>query len=83
MNASDGDGNGIVQLGSDGNFLKAVYVCTNDGKGATYKTVKAWFSDRRLKNVGEKYTAGLEELKKLDFYHYFLYLLLLYYQSFH
>ena len=70
LNASDGDGNGIVQLGSDGNFLKAVYVCTNDGKGATYKTVKAWFSDRRLKNVGEKYTAGLEELKKLDFYHY-------------
>ena len=27
-------------------------------------------SDRRLKNVGEKYTAGLDELKKLDFYHY-------------
>lgn len=27
-------------------------------------------SDKRLKNVGEKYTAGLEELKKLDFYHY-------------
>ena len=27
-------------------------------------------SDSRLKNVGEKYTAGLEELKKLDFYHY-------------
>ena len=27
-------------------------------------------SDRRLKNVGEKYTAGLEELKNLDFYHY-------------
>ena len=27
-------------------------------------------SDRRLKNVGEKYTAGLEELKKLDFFHY-------------
>lgn len=26
--------------------------------------------DRRLKNVGEKYIAGLEELKKLDFYHY-------------
>ena len=33
---------------------------------ATQKTL----SDRRLKNVGEKYTAGLEELKKLDFYHY-------------
>lgn len=27
-------------------------------------------SDRRLKNVGEAYTAGLGELKKLDFYHY-------------
>ena len=27
-------------------------------------------SDRRLKNVGEKYTAGLEELKKLDFFHF-------------
>ena len=31
---------------------------------------KNFFSDRRLKNVGEKYTAGLDELKKLDFYHY-------------
>ena len=27
-------------------------------------------SDRRLKNVGEKYTAGLDELKKLEFFHY-------------
>ena len=27
-------------------------------------------SDRRLKNVGEKYTAGLSELKQLDFFHY-------------
>ena len=33
-----------------------------------YKGVS--LSDRRLKNVGEKYTAGLDELKKLDFYHY-------------
>ena len=41
-------------------------------------TVPSWLrgytlsgvSDRRLKNVGEKYTAGLDELKKLDFYHY-------------
>ena len=30
-----------------------------------------WFtSDRRLKNVGEKYKAGLAELKKLDLYNY-------------
>ena len=28
------------------------------------------YSDKMLKNVGEKYTAGLEELKKLDFFHY-------------
>lgn len=27
-------------------------------------------SDRRLKNVGKVYTAGLEELKKLEFFHY-------------
>ena len=31
---------------------------------------KAFTSDRRLKNVGEKYTAGLDELKKLEFFHY-------------
>ena len=29
-----------------------------------------YVSDRRLKNIGDKYTAGLEELKKLDFFHY-------------
>ena len=28
------------------------------------------WSDRRLKNVGEKYIAGLAELKKLDFFHF-------------
>ena len=35
-------------------------------------TVEGWVvhSDRRLKNLGKKYTTGLEELKKLDFYHY-------------
>ena len=27
-------------------------------------------SDRRLKNVGEQYTAGLDELKKVDFNHF-------------
>lgn len=27
-------------------------------------------SDRHLKNVGEKYTAGLDELKKLELYHF-------------
>ncbi len=43
---------------------------TNSGFGATYSEATSWFSDRRLKNVGEKYTAGLTELKKLDFFHY-------------
>lgn len=52
-----------------------VYLGTDDYKGDDdnfYRTTKPHFiySDRRLKNVGEKYTAGLEELKKLDFYHY-------------
>ena len=28
------------------------------------------YSDRRLKNIGKKYTSGLAELKKLDFFHY-------------
>ena len=28
------------------------------------------YSDKRLKNIGEKFTAGVNELKKLDLYHY-------------
>ena len=28
------------------------------------------YSDKRLKNLGGKFTAGVNELKKLDFYHY-------------
>ena len=46
---------------------------TSAGDGTVYVMGKTYYyhqSDRRLKNVGEKYTAGLEELKKLDFYHY-------------
>ncbi len=32
---------------------------------------ESWFySDRRLKNIGDAYKAGLDELKKLNFYHY-------------
>ena len=36
----------------------------------TRKYTTTPFSDRRLKNVGKNFTAGLNELKKLDFYHY-------------
>ena len=32
--------------------------------------VGGFTSDRRLKNVGEKFTAGVNELSKLDFFHY-------------
>ena len=28
------------------------------------------YSDKRLKNIGEKFTAVLDELKKLEFFHY-------------
>ena len=35
-----------------------------------FKRYESYVSDRRLKNVGEKFTGGLEELKKLDLYHY-------------
>ena len=32
---------------------------------------KIWYkSDRRLKNVGEKFTSGLEQIKKLDLYNF-------------
>ena len=69
LNVSDGRGNGLVRVASSDDTLRAGGM-TRNNNGATYDTVKSWFSDRRLKNVGEKYTAGLEELKKLDFYHY-------------
>ena len=39
-------------------------------KGSDEWTVKTGLSDRRLKNVGESYTAGLNELEKLNFYHF-------------
>ena len=41
----------------------ADYIKRNIAPGVIY-------SDRRMKNIGEKYTAGLTELKKLDFFHY-------------
>ena len=70
LNLSDGRGIGIARIGSEDKVLKVMDSKTNNQTGASYDTVLTWFSDRRLKNVGEKYTAGLEELKKLDFYHY-------------
>ena len=40
------------------------------GEDYSESAFKSAYSDRRLKNVGEKYTAGLDELKKLEFFHY-------------
>ena len=55
----------ILQRDGDGDW-DAVFA---NGR-VDYSWATSTLSDRRLKNVGEKYTAGLEELKKLDFYHY-------------
>ncbi len=40
----------------------------NDATGQW--AIPGFISDRRLKNVGEKYTDGLDALKKLEFYHF-------------
>lgn len=47
-------------------------MCASGSDYNTNKTISyhTFTSDRRLKNVGEKYTAGLDELKKLEFFHY-------------
>ena len=51
----------------DGERNNRLFMWNGNGDNYSNKTV---ISDRRLKNVGEAYTAGLEELKKLDFFHY-------------
>ena len=48
--------------------LQQLKTASSWSDNATY--VKLNVSDRRLKNIGEAYTAGLDELKKLDFFHY-------------
>ena len=56
------DGSHGLNFGADqGHNLSSAY--STDGRDYTY-------SDKRLKNIGEKYTAGLNELKKLDFFHF-------------
>ena len=41
-----------------------------DNKSFDHGVMPGYFSDKRLKNLGRKYTAGLAELKKLDFFHF-------------
>lgn len=54
-----------IQLGTSS---ETVYIPGNLTVNGTFTGQTS--SDRRLKNVGEKYTAGLAELKKLDAFHY-------------
>lgn len=68
--ASDNGGYGLFRKYTGGKDDKIWYSGGGTGtlevNGISYQ----YRSDRRLKNVGEAYTAGLEELKKLDFFHY-------------
>ena len=62
----------IFSGNTTGSFMSGDYEEGNNAKNF-YNSVKSqfpWLSDRRLKNVGEKYTAGLAEIKKIDFFHY-------------
>ena len=58
--AADGSGITDVFYGTVGGFLNV---------GGNFP-VNYERSDKRLKNVGKKFAAGLAELKKLDFYNY-------------
>ena len=54
--------------------MKAVKETFKNNSGIDYSTfikkMGTFSSDRRLKNVGERFTAGLAELNKLDVYNY-------------
>ena len=69
LRESDGDRD-IVRFGRAESGIGAFLSSAPGTVTVMGNTYSYYRSDRRLKNVGEKYTAGLEELKKLDFYHY-------------
>ena len=50
--------------------LEEGWLTVYDSDGGSTSQALCITSDRRLKNIGETYTAGLTELKKLDFFHY-------------
>ena len=62
------NGNWFISTEDSGCDRLWAYLGTNEQ--AEHHALYVHYSDRRLKNVGEKYTAGLSELKKLDFFHY-------------
>ena len=72
--APDNERYGILRKYSGNNNGKERAWYSDEAKNSNTLEVNGssynYYSDRRLKNVGEAYTAGLEELKKLDFFHY-------------
>ena len=65
-----GNGHGVMYLFSnvtDNRFCGAQTPPAGTNGDITYEK---FLSDRRLKNVGERFTAGLAELNKLDVYNY-------------
>ena len=69
LNVRDGRGLTYGMTWSDENHTKLTEFSKSQ-IDAIFNSSKFYTSDRRLKNVGEKYTAGLNELKQLDFFHY-------------
>ena len=72
--APDNERYGILRKYSGNNNGKERAWYSDEAKNSNTLEVNGssynYYSDRRLKNVGEAYTAGLDELKKLDFFHY-------------
>ena len=66
----------VFRNGSTGAYQPVNYQYENGGRlleidAAANKTVGGFtLSDRRIKNIGDKFTAGVNELSKLDFFHY-------------
>ena len=79
---TDGHSSLWLRAHDDGGSFRCGWVADKDGSGMHFSEKKeyynvappvdrnAYYSDEQLKNVGEEYTAGLAELKKLDFFHY-------------
>lgn len=64
-------GNGDMILFGRARGSDSVFVDGGSGSGSVGSFGVVYEnSDKRLKNVGNKYEAGLAELKKLNFYHY-------------
>ncbi len=70
MRAERSTGNNDMRFGqvrhSDGGHLDI----TGNRNNESFTNIISVASGCRLKNVGEKYTAGLSELKQLDFFHF-------------